>query len=281
MVPNETWAKGEAVRRIFLTLLLVLAGLSGCMAPPEAVPPEAIAPAARDSLMPIVRGTDDVMEKPPATLAAAPPAAPQKPAAPVRVDEKARTVRIPARFTGARGVVEWLLAAGGKHPVTSIFVTDASVRDIAAALARTGLAAGSRPQPAGEDRARPPAGHPVEINVMVRDAGGPETRIPAARFLSRRSGGDPLGDGAWIYVGPQVIREGDANILVTEFSGSVATTDLRDSSAMIYWVPGPGGDTALYFSAYYASNVPISAGTACEIEVRPSASPGAVTGPQP
>lgn len=273
MACTETWAKGDAVRRIFLTLLLVLAGLSGCMATPAAAPgPAPQAPAIRsDGLAPVVRGTDDLVRRP---EAAGPRPAPPKPAAQVRVDEKARTVRIPARFTGARGMVEWLLSAGDKHPATSVFVTDSSVRDVAAALAKIGLAAGVRPQWVGDDRARPPAGRlssdeVLIFEVVVRDAAGKETRTPAAGFLSRRTDGPPLaaGDGTWVYVGPQILREGDAEILVTEFSGGLATTNLLDSSAMIYWSPSSHGEAAPYVSAFYASELPTVAGRPCEVQI--------------
>jgi hypothetical protein len=259
---------------IFLTLFLVLAGLSGCMATPAAAPePAPPEPAIRsDGLAPVVRGTDDVVRRP---EAAGPQPAPPKPAAQVRVDEKARTVRIPARFTGARGMVEWLLSAGGKHPATSVLVTDCPVRDVAAALAKIGLAAGVRPQPVGEDRARPPVGRRASadevlfITVVVREAAGKETRTPAAGFLSRRTDGPPLagGDGMWVYVGPQIVREGDAEILVTEFSGSLATTNLLDSSAIIYWSPASHGEAAPYVSAFYASELPTEAGRPCEVEI--------------
>ena len=259
--------------RAGLVLLAVLAALSGCMAMPAAAPGTAPQePAIRsDGLAPVVRGTDDLVRRP---EAAGPQPAPPKPAAPVRVDEKARTVRIPARFTGAHGMVEWLLSAGGKHPATSVLVTDCPVRDVAAALAKIGLAAGVRPQPVGEDRARLPVGRlssdeVLIFEVIVRDAAGKETRMPAAGFLSRRTDGPPLagGDGTWVYVGPQMVREGDAEILVTEFSGGLATTNLLDSSAIIYWSSSSHGEAAPYVSAFYASELPTEAGRPCEVQV--------------
>jgi len=257
--------------RAGLVLLAVLAALSGCMATPAAAPETAPQePAIRsDGLAPVVRGTDDLVRRPEAGCFP-----PPKPAAPVRVDEKARTVRIPARFTGARGMVEWLLSAGGKHPATSVLVTDCPVRDVAAALAKIGLPAGVRPQPVGEDRARLPVGRlssdeVLIFEVVVRDAAGKETRTTPAGFLSRRADGPPLagGDGTWVYVGPQMVREGDAEILVTEFSGGLVTTNLLDSSAIIYWSPSSHGEAAPYVSAFYASELPTEAGRPCEVQI--------------
>ena len=271
MAPAVDQPKGEPMGRAGLVLLAVLAALSGCMATPAAAPETAPQePAIRsDGLAPVVRGTDDLVRRPEAGCFP-----PPKPAAQVRVDEKARTVRIPARFTGARGMVEWLLSAGGKHPAMSVLVTDCPVRDVAAALAKIGLPAGVRPQPVGEDRARLPVGRlssdeVLIFEVVVRDAAGKETRTTPAGFLSRRADGPPLagGDGTWVYVGPQMVREGDAEILVTEFSGGLVTTNLLDSSAIIYWSPSSHGEAAPYVSAFYASELPTEAGRPCEVRI--------------
>jgi hypothetical protein len=259
------------MRRFGLTGLLILGALCGCKTPPAAAPamPTAGAEAPRDErLAPAVFGTDEVRPHAPPASAAKPAAA--KPAPAIRVDQKARTVRIPARFTRATGVVEWLLSAGAAHPATSVLVTDCPVRDVAGAMAKIGLMSGKRPQLVGEDRARPPTGSAVAIDIVVRDGAGKESRIPASRFLSTRSDGPPLGEGAWIYVGPQAVREGDSQIVVTELSGSLVTTNLRDSSGAIYWTPKTSGESESYVSACYASTSALpNGGGACEVEIRP------------
>jgi len=261
------------MRRFGLTSILILGALCGCMARPEAVPakPAVRAEAPRDErLAPVVFGTDDGRPRTRPAPAAEPGAV--RPAQAVRVDEKVRTVRIPARFTRATGVVEWLLSAGTAHPATSVFVTDCPVRDVAGALAKIGLAGGTRPQGVGDDRARPPAGPAVTIEIVVKDGAGNESRIPAGRFLCAGSGGQPLGEGAWIYVGPQTVRENESQLVVTELSGSLITTNLRDSSAMVYWAATSGSDPASDLSACYASSAALpGGGEACEIEMRPAA----------
>ncbi|MCX5653614.1 MAG: YdjY domain-containing protein [Planctomycetota bacterium] len=252
-----------------LTFLMILGVLCGCMAPPATVPVPREEAQRDERLASVVRGTDDVGPRTPPAPAAEPTAV--RPAPAVRVDAKARTVRIPARFTDAGGVVEWLFSAGRSHPATSVLVTDCSVREVAAGLAKIGLAGGVRPQAVGEDRARRPSGTAVAIDVIVKDAAGKESRIAAGRFLSTSSGGPPLGEGAWIYVGPQTIREGESEIVVTDLSGSLITTNLHDSSGMIYWSPGNGSDPAPPISAYYALGVALpGGGGACEVEIRPA-----------
>ena len=258
--------------RFGLLFLLVLGALGGCMTPREAAPAKPVAreeAPRNERLAPVVLGTEDVGPRAPAARAAKPAAGSPAPA--VRVDEKARTVRIPARLTRATGVVEWLLSAGAAHPTTSVLVTDCSARDVAAGLAKIGLAGGTRPQMAGEERAKLPSGPAVAIDIVIKDAAGKESRIPASRFLSARSDGPPLGEGAWVYVGPQEVREGESSIIVTELSGSLVTTNLRDSSAVIYWAPKTAGDPAPYVSASYASNAVLpGGGGACEVEIRPA-----------
>jgi hypothetical protein len=232
--------------------------------------------AASDRWGPMVVGTDDL--GPGAKPKSASPAVPAAKIAPeIRLDEKSRTVTVPATFTRAKGVLEWLLASGNKHATASVLVTARSARDLAAALAKVGLTPGVRPEPVGEDRATRPAGQALEITVVARAADGKVARTPAEKFLAAKSSGEPLGPGGWVYVGPQVLREGDVDILVTELSGSIATTNLRDATAVIYWV-GESDDRQPYVTAFYASSQPLPAeGTAVEVEIRaaPPAAPGA------
>jgi hypothetical protein len=241
--------------------------LLGAAAPEAGAPAER--PAKPDRWGPIVVGTDDAgLPGKPKTPPAAPPAA--KAAGEIRVDEKTKTVRIPVAPTRAKGVVEWLLASGKKHAATSVLVTEHAAKDLAAALAKAGLAPGVRPEPVGEDRAKLPSGQAVEIALVSKGADGKETRTPAAKFLSPKSTGEPLGEGAWVYVGPQVLREGDVDLLVTELSGSIVTTNLRDQTAMIYWVPKSPPDAQLYVAAFYASSATLPGEKEkCELEIRP------------
>jgi hypothetical protein len=272
-----------------LPALLLAAALGGCMTPPQAPAPAPVSERARqDRWAPLVVGTDEHGRplKPPASRNPAAPA-PAVPA--VEIDEQARAVRIPARLTRTQGVVECLLAAASKRRETAVLVTDCPVRDVAAALAKIGLAPGARPEAVGDDRARPPQGPPLRIEIVFKDtagapstglgragspaaqAAGPETRLPAARLLSRQSARQPLAEGAWLYVGPQIVRDGDVEIHLTELSGNLISTNLRDTSALAYWVPKATGDPAPYVAAYYASSAPLPPADTCWVEIRPGA----------
>jgi hypothetical protein len=225
-------------------------------------------------MQPIVVGTPDAAppkaaKTPPAKTGdkSASPAKPSGPAADIRTDAKSHTVRFSAAF-GRPGVVEWLLTAGLKHAGLAVLSTPHSAQDLARAFATAGFPAGRPPVLAGDDVARPPAGAPVEISVILKGKDGQEVRCPAARLLSEKPRGEPLCEGQWIYVGPQPIREGDAEILVTELSGSVATTNLRDTSAFIYWVPKRTGAEPSVPTYHTSGAVPIEKDSPGEVEVR-------------
>ena len=191
-----------------------------------------------------------------------------KPAAKIQVDAKTRTVRIPVAPTRTRGAVEWLLTACGKHPAASVLVTARAAAEVSAAFAKAGFEAGTRPRPVGSDRARPPSGSAVEITLLAKPLGGKVTRIPAARLLASKSDGTPLGPGRWVYVGPQRIGDGTDSVLVTELSGSLATTNIRDASAIVYWVP-EDRDPEPYVRACYASREALPGKDATfELEIR-------------
>ena len=277
-----------------LLLLAMLAAVGGCAAatgtsrPVPAVPSPEPGVAASNGMGPIVRGTDDEASpgeashprpSSPSEGAHSPTAPAAQAAATIEVDEKTRTVHIPVRLTGARGVVEWLLAADDRHKASAVLVTDRSAGEVAAAMAKAGLAPGVRPEPVGEDRATIPQGSTLTVTVIVKDAAGRETRIPAGRLLSRQSGGEPLSEGRWVYAGLQVVLEADAEINVTELSGSLVTTNLRDASAVIYWVPAPGGrmagdEAAPFVLTYYPSSLSLPEKTeSCDLEIRPAGGP--------
>jgi hypothetical protein len=272
------------LRAVFTALAVVAVGATAWLAAVDtgegAPPTDTAAPAAGKAgpaaekigasrLPPMLMGTGDVA----ATASKAGEAA-VKPAPTIIVDAKTHTVRATVRFSRAKGVVEWVLSSRKKHPGSSVMLSENSAADFAAAFAKAGYAPGMPPVVYTEDRARPPAGQPVEIDVIVMRADGKTDRAPAASFISMKSSGEPAGEGTWLYVGPQSIREGDAEILVTELSGSVITTNSRDSSAMIFWMPKVSNGSPSVSATYYVSSIPLPGDDdRCEVEIRPAAVP--------
>ena len=252
--------------RVTVAALVMLSSCLAAAAPAPETRPE-VPPTRLDRFKPLILETDDLR-----TVGKAEKTGDARPAAPqVHVDAKAGAVRIPVTPTRTRGVVERLLSARGKHPAVSVLVTPCSAAEVAAALAKAGFEAGVRPQPVGSDRARPPSGTAVEITLLAKPSGGKVTRIPAARLLAAKSDGTPLEPGRWLYVGPQRIGDDTDSVLVTELSGSLATTDLRDSSAILYWVPR-SDEPEPYARACYASRESLpEEGAAFELEIRRAA----------
>jgi len=224
-----------------------------------AAPPASAAPDVYRHLKPLLVEQNDLQ---PFTggKAAAPPAAPAEAdrPPPIAVDAAARTVRIPVRPTRAKGVVEWLLVASGKHAALAVLVTECSARDVADAFAKAGLDGGDHPVPVGDDAARAPGGPALRLALVARGADGRAVRIPAERLLSATSGGKPIPDGRWVYAGPATLDDG--KVLLSGLSGSVATTNLRDTSAMIYRVPAQADAGGVhYVQAFYAQPAAVPA----------------------
>jgi hypothetical protein len=231
---------------------------------PERLAPETT-PVADDQ-MPIVIGTNDGLPRPAGKTT---PAVTPTRASPVVVDEKVRTVRIPVRMSLKPGVLEWLLSSGEKHVGMSMCVTEATPREVSEALARAGLTAGARPQTAADYRVTAPKGQQVEVSLVFPATNGAAARtVPAAALFSTKARGEPLAAGQWVYVGPQLVRDGQAEINVTDLSGSLLTTNLRDSSAMIYWMPTAFDPAAPYDAAFYASRQAPPAGQTATLEIR-------------
>jgi len=218
-----------------------------------------------EGLRPVVVGTEDARPREPAEKAK-----PAKPPDPIRVDEATHTVRLPVRFSRTSGVAERFLSAGNEHGPISLLVTDHSAKAVAEAFAKAGWPAG-RP-PAADGHVRPPEGPTVEMDVVVKRHEGAEVHYPVNLFLSTKPKGKPTEEGKWVYAGPQVAREGGDEILVTAISGSLVTLNMRDTSAMIHWVPDVRDELGRLVRTFYISGVPMPPeGFACELEFRPAA----------
>jgi len=277
----------------FLGLALAVSAATG--AAPDGAAPEGTAPEGKPSsdersdesnsgyghLKPLLMEAEPLAPLPGKRRGGDSPAPADAAATPaVRVDPKTHTVRAPVHVTHARGVVEWLLSAGERHAETSVLLARCPVRALARALEQAGLAEGGPPQPVGEDAARPPAGPAVRLTLVFAGAEGAPTRLPAEDLLAAGSDGTALPPGRWVYVGPRTVADGQ--ILLAELSGSLVTTALRDTSAMIYRVPASSPGKPLYVKAYYARPKAVpSEVTEAVLEIRPAAASSEPREPEP
>jgi len=237
--------------------------------------------AAAPVAPPVVVGEGEP-QGPQSAEAAPATAQPPLPVGDVRADAETHTVRFAVALGSGRGLVEWLLVSGGRHRAMSTLVTGQSVRTLAEAFEKAAFPVGRPPATDAEGHLRMPTGAEVEIDLVVTGADGKEVRYPASRLLSEKEGGDPLPPGRWIYVGPQVVHDDEGgDLLLSQLSGSLATPNLRDTSAFLYWV-SEGQGTEAAGRAYYASAVAagLKDGTlAIEVRLRPPPPPPPVEAP--
>jgi len=200
----------------------------------------------------------------------------ERPARTVEVDAAAHLLRIPVRPTRTRGVVERLLGVV-LRPVemevsTTVLISEAPVRAVVRAAEKAGLRPGRPPQRVGAEAARPPQGTPVVVTLVGRGPADRTWRVPAEHLLAERANGPPLRAGRWIWTGPQTV--GEEGVLMAEVTGSLATPVLRDTSAVLYWVPaGPGEGGLFYEKAFYARPGAVPEGPSeWWLEVRPGVS---------
>ncbi len=248
----------------------VLAALAAVGRGGETVPPEGFEPLIVDPTAP-ARASAETPPTPAERPSTPPSEAPKAPAP--EVDKVARTVRIPVELTGAEGVIEWILGTARAPKASTILVTPCRAQAVADALAAIGLAKGTPPEARGDGPPGPPSGPSLELSLVWHTKEKPGL-LPATRLFAPSPDGRDAGPGRWVYAGPATVREGEATLLVASVSGSLVTTNLRDTSALIYWVPGPGEPGLEALRTWYAAKAPgVPAGSKPALVVRPAAPP--------
>jgi acylphosphatase len=182
-------------------------------------------------------GTDQPQAAPPET----PPPAPAQAARPspanadaIRVDEKARSVSIPAvvakqqTYAELKGAIEYALVAKGGKEYESLFVTDRPPAEIREALLRIGLRGG---QPATEDAL--PGGQRVNVFVAC-EADGKAVRRPLDDFLLDTRTGQPVPPAPWTFTGSAATIDPDTGqaMLQASLTGSLIGLHPADASPL-------------------------------------------------
>jgi len=179
---------------------------------------------------------------------AEPPAAPPSPAPPVAgtagdaapapdlvVNEKARTVSVPAvvveqgQYLELKGAIEYVLVAKGGKRYETLFETERPAAEIHAALTRIGLGRGV---PATADD--PPRGQRVNLLVEV-DSGGRTARRPVSDFLLDKNTGQPVPAGPWVYTGSSEAVDPDTGrpMLAASLTQSIVGLQVGDPSPLV------------------------------------------------
>lgn len=164
-------------------------------------------------------------------LAAAVASAGQK----LAVDEKARTVTVPATvakqgiYGQLKGAIEYILVSRGGKEYETVFVTDVPPADIHAALLKLGLTAG---KPAADGA--PPQGKPVRITAEFQ-ADAKTVRRAADEFVLRTGTGKPLEPGDWVFTGSAIGFDpaSNTNVLQASVTRSVVGLHYNDASPLV------------------------------------------------
>ena len=151
------------------------------------------------------------------------------------IDEKARTVTVPATvakqgvYDQLKGAIEYILVASGGKEYETVFVTDVPPADIHAALLKLGLTAG---KPAADGAL--PQGKPVRI-VAEYEADGKTVRRAADEFVLHAKTGKPLEPGDWTFTGSAMGFDPASNkdVLQASVTKSVVGLHHTDASPLI------------------------------------------------
>lgn len=171
--------------------------------------------------------------------AAAPPEGkavpPAEAKAAIAVDEKARTVTIPAvaakqgRYDVLKGAIEYALVAKGGKDYETLFVTPCLPQDVYDALRRIGLRPG---RPAIADS--PPKGQPVLLFVEY-EAGGKPARRPIEDFLAYTKTDKAVEPAPWLFTGSTLAVNPDTseNVLQAVKTASLVGLHYDDTSPLL------------------------------------------------
>lgn len=153
----------------------------------------------------------------------------------LRVDEKARSVAVPAvvakqeTYAELKGAIEYALVATGGKAYESLFVTDCPAGEIDEALGRIGL---RRRRPATEETG--PGGQRVNLFIEYED-GGKTVRRPLGDFLLDKRTGQPTPPAPWTFTGSAEVIDPDSQkpILQASLTRSIIGLHPADASPLV------------------------------------------------
>jgi acylphosphatase len=164
-----------------------------------------------------------------------PKAADAAPAAAVAVDEKARTVSIPAVVAKQgkyeevlKGAIEYLVVAQGGRDYETVFTTPATAQQVYDALLKIGLRPGTPPGP-------DTAGKGPPVNVFAEyEQDGKKVRRAADEFLAYLKDGKPVEPKPWLFTGSSLgfDPETNKNVIQASLTKSIVGLHPHDASPL-------------------------------------------------
>ncbi|HEV2295882.1 MAG TPA: YdjY domain-containing protein [Tepidisphaeraceae bacterium] len=144
----------------------------------------------------------------------------------VRVDVKARQVRVDAETLGVDAPLEFFCVASGTNEHESVIRTPARPSHVHLALVMIGLEPGSPVRYSEATRSwLPPHGPPLQITMEYEQDGQP-MRVPAYRWMRDIRSKKPMPPLTWIFSGSRVMEDGNYAADVTGYIVSVVNFDL-------------------------------------------------------
>ena len=258
--------EGSIVLRTAALLLVVLLAL----APQAALRADPMKPVYLDSKaapQPANGGHPGDAAKP-----APPVKIPAEPQAPLEIDKKNGRLSIAGKFTGTPGNIELGACAKGGKTHLAALVLEVRPSRIAEAMAEIGVAAGQVPVADREaGTATTPKGRQVLLFVQWHVKEKNEVVLRRARLEElfwNRSDDKVLAEAAWTYAGGKLVRDeaGGDGLFTANVSGSVATIERFDTSALFYY----GGDLGPTAAWSANPNLRPAEGTPCRLIVEPA-----------
>ena len=128
----------------------------------------------------------------------------------LQLDLRRRRIVIEAEVCAPQYMLEFLLCRRGTKEYESLLATDARAGDVHAALLALGLRPGKPGRWSGDEQTAkflPPAGAEVAVTLRWTGPQGPQ-EVPAGQWLAGASGKPARSPQAWVFVGSQVLPDG-------------------------------------------------------------------------
>jgi len=185
------------------------------------------------------------------------------------IDRQGQRLTIAGTITGTTGLIELGATSNARRTFLAAVKVSAPPSRIAEAMKALGVESGQVPvADVASQTATEPKGRRVRLILhwdAEVDGGTVPRQAPLEHLFWNRSRGEPLPESSWVYAGGSTVGRDDlgGTLFVGDLSGSVATINRMDTSALFYY-GGPVGSAA---SWYANTNLTVKDGMACRLEV--------------
>ncbi len=195
--------------------------------------------------------------------------APEAPTDDLVIDRQGQRLTIAGTMTGTTGLIELGATSNARRTFLAAVKVSVPPSRIVEAMKALGVEPGQVPvADVASQTATEPKGRRVRLILhwdTEVDGGTMPRQAPLEHLFWNRSRGEPLPESSWVYAGGSAVGGDDpgGTLFVGDLSGSVATINRMDTSALFYY----GGPAASGMSWYANTNLAVKGGMACRLEV--------------